>query len=380
MIYYRVIIYSVSKNKHDVLRMIGRMKHILLVDDNISNLKIAQSMLKEVYKVSLTKSGQQALEFCERNQPDLILLDVLMPGMDGFETMNKLRENPKTANIPVVFLTGSTGSDVEAKCFEYGAVDFITKPFVRNSMLHRIDTHLQLSSYRNHLEKSLKEIEDNIINSFSQLIECKDYETGGHVERTKKYVELLTRTLKKQGKYLDILNEEYIELLVRSAPLHDIGKIGIRDGVLLKPGKLTDEEFEQMKQHTVIGEQILDQMIKKTPTYGYLEIAREIAVSHHERFDKKGYPYGLAGEEIPLSGRIMAVADVYDALSSKRVYRKKLSHEETCDIILKGKGTQFDPNIVEAFEEVKEEFYRISEEIGGSMQIDHNKEVQDIGC
>ena len=337
-----------------------KMKHILLVDDNIANLKVAQSILKEFYKISLTKSGKQALAFCDKQKPDLILLDIYMPEMDGFETIKRLKSNPNTAKIPVIFLTAKANSDIESQGFECGAVDFITKPFNKNSMLHRIDTHLQLSSYQNYLEQSIRSLQDSIISSFSELIECRDTETGGHVERTKQYVEVLAKELMRRGAYPDILNEKYIEELVCSAALHDIGKIGISDLILLKPGRLTDEEFEKMKQHTIIGWRVLGNMMEKTPVYKYLGLAQEVAISHHERFDGRGYPYGLKGEEIPLSGRIMAIADVYDALIADRVYRKAMSNEEACEIIMAGKGTQFDPVIIEVFEDMKETFYQIA--------------------
>ena len=336
------------------------MKHILLVDDNISNLKLAQSLLQGHYKISLTKSGKQALAFCEKHRPDLILLDIQMPEMDGFETIRRLKSEPKTAKIPVIFLTATASSEIESQGFEYGAVDFITKPFAKSSMLHRIDIHLQLSGQQSYLEQVVKSLQDSIISNFSQLIECRDNETGGHVERTKQYVEILARELMKRGVYPEILNEVYIEELVCSGALHDIGKIGISDLILLKPGRLTNEEFEQMKKHTTIGARVLDKMIEKTPAYKYLGLAKEVALSHHERFDGKGYPYGLKGHGIPLSGRIMAIADMYDALIEERVYRKAMSHEEACKIIMEGKGTQFDPTIVEVFEEVKEEFHQIA--------------------
>lgn len=336
------------------------MKHILLVDDNISNLKLAQNLLKEFYKISLTKSGQQALAFCEKQRPDLILLDIYMPEMDGFETIQKLKANPATAKIPVIFLTAKANGDIESQGFEYGAVDFITKPFNKNSMLHRIDIHLQLAGHQNYLEQVVKSLQDSIISNFSELIECRDDETGGHVERTKQYVEILAKELMKRGAYPEILNEAYIEELVSSAALHDIGKIGISDLILLKPGRLTEEEFEEMKKHTIIGAKVLDKMMRNTPIYKYLGLAKEVAISHHERFDGKGYPYGLKGHGIPLSGRIMAIADVYDALIADRVYRKAMSQEEACNIIISGKGTQFDPVIIEVFEDVKEKFYQIA--------------------
>lgn len=337
------------------------MKHILLVDDNLANLKLASNLLKEYYKVSLTKSGAQALEFCKKNRPDLILLDINMPEMDGFETIEALKNDMRTHNIPVIFLTASNDSEVEAKGFEYGAVDFIIKPFAKRSMMHRIETHLQLFDYQQHLENVVKELEDSIITSFCELIECRDNETGGHVERTKEYVRLIANQLKQTGKYTHILSDHYIEMLVRSAPLHDIGKIGIRDVVLLKPGRLTEAEYEEMKKHTLIGAQVLETIMKKMPSQKYLDIAKEIAASHHERFDGEGYPCKLAGEEIPLSGRIVSVADVYDALITDRIYRKAMSHKDACSLILSGKGNQFDPQIIEAFIAVEDKIYEVAQ-------------------
>lgn len=337
------------------------MKHILLVDDNLANLKLASNLLKEYYKVSLTKSGAQALEFCKKNKPDLILLDINMPEMDGFETIEALKSDMRTHNIPVIFLTATNDSEVEAKGFEYGAVDFIIKPFAKRSMMHRIETHLQLFDYQQHLENVVKELEDSIITSFCELIECRDNETGGHVERTKEYVRLIAKQLQQTGKYTHILSDHYIEMLVRSAPLHDIGKIGIRDVVLLKPGRLTEAEYEEMKKHTLIGAEVLETIMKKMPSQKYLDIAKEIAASHHERFDGEGYPCKLDGEEIPLSGRIVSVADVYDALITDRIYRKAMSHKEACSLILSGKGNQFDPQVIEAFIAIEDKIYEVAQ-------------------
>lgn len=340
------------------------MKHILLVDDSLATLKMASNLLKAHYKVSLAKSGIQALEFCNKHTPDLILLDIDMPDMDGFETIKHLKAHPHTRKIPVIFLTAYSSSEVEAKGFEYGAVDFIIKPFAKSSMLHRIDTHLQLYAYRQHLEKVVTELEDSIVVSFCKLIECRDCETGEHVERTRAYVALLARELQREGKFQYILDEEYVEKLIRSAPLHDIGKIGISDTVLLKPAELTREEKIKMQKHTILGAEILEKIIAVTPSQNYLNIAKEIAKSHHEWYDGSGYPYGLKGEEIPLSARIMAVADVYDALSSHRIYREPMSHEEVCEIIIAGREKQFDPIVVDAFINVRDKFYDVAQEIG----------------
>lgn len=230
-------------------------------------------------------------------------------------------------------------------------------------MLHRIETHLQLFDYQLHLEYVVKELEDSIITSFCELIECRDNETGGHIERTKEYVRLIANELRAAGKYTDILSDYYIEMLVRSAPLHDIGKIGIRDIVLLKPARLTDEEFEEMKKHTLIGEEVLNTIMKRMPSQKYLDIAKEIAASHHERFDGEGYPNRLKGNDIPLSARIVSAADVYDALITDRVYREAMPHEKACELILSGKGKQFDPDVIDAFMNIEEKIYEVSKSI-----------------
>lgn len=336
------------------------MKHILLVDDNSFNLKFIKSILEESFEISLASSGEQALAFCKVQRLDLILLDIHMPDMTGLEIIKALKSDLRTDKIPVILLASKADCDIEAKGFEYGAVDFVVRPFAKSSILHRINTHLRLAEFQNDLETTVKRLEDSIITKFSQMIECRDPETGGHVERTKKYVEVLVKELKRRGFYKDVLSDKYIDQLVRLAPLHDIGKIGISDLILLKPGRLTDEEFEKMKQHTIIGARILGEMIEKDSIHEYLWIAKEIAESHHEHFDGKGYPYGLKGEEIPLCGRIMAVADVYDALIADRIYRKAMSQEEACRIISEGRGTQFDPVIVDVFEDIKGEFYKIA--------------------
>lgn len=353
------------------------MKHILLVDDNLLNLKLAANLLKEYYSVSTAKSGVEALAFCKENALDLILLDVDMPEMDGFETIKRLKADPHTCKIPVIFLTAYSSSEIETRGFEYGAVDFIAKPFAKSSMLHRIATHLQLYTYQQHLEEVVEKLEDSMVMSLCKIIGYRDYETGEHVERTKKYVKLLAEELQRENQFSDILDEGYVVKLVKSASLHDIGKIGISDAILLKPEQLTPLECEKMKCHTIIGAEILEKIIEITPSRNYLNIAKEIAGSHHEWYDGSGYPYGLVGEDIPLSGRIMAVADVYDALISHRIYREAMSHEMACDIINMGSRKQFDPIIVDAFNNIKDEFYNVAQLIKGTEQdIERDLNIQ----
>jgi len=331
------------------------MTQILVVDDNVVSLKQVRSLLGSEYDVSLAKSGAMALSMCAQERPDLILLDINMPEMDGFETLARLKSNPYMANIPVIFLTGNDAVEVEIRGLEAGARDFLTKPVEQRLLKHRINLHLSFKSYQEYLERSVFELSNSVATSFAELIECRDQNTGEHVSRTSRYVGLLGRYLLKQGYCPEELTDESLEMMVRGAPLHDIGKIGISDRILLKPDRLTDDEFVTMKQHAIIGAEILERMYARTPSLRYLQYAKMIAAYHHERYDGNGYPYGLAGENIPLCGRLMAVADVYDALKEERVYRKKLHHAEVFLIVMNGKGSCFDPNIIDAFEAIHSE-------------------------
>jgi putative two-component system response regulator len=325
---------------------------ILVVDDNLSSLKQIGAQLGESYDVSLAKSGALALQICVREKPDLILLDVEMPDMDGFQTLKRLRLNRYLGSIPVIFLTGNHDTETEVRGLQSGARDFITKPVEKSILLHRIDLHLRFTSYQSRLEQTVAKMSDSVALAFAELIECRDENTGGHVARTSRYVGMLGRALMDRGLFTEELTSTDLDMMVRAAPFHDIGKIAVSDRVLLKPDRLDDEEFAVMKQHTVIGEEILTNMLARTPTQQYLHYARMIAASHHERVDGKGYPRGLAGDGIPLCGRIMAVADVYDALVDDRVYRRGMSHAEACRIIVDGKDKSFDGRIIDAFEEI----------------------------
>ncbi|MDR1933552.1 MAG: response regulator [Spirochaetales bacterium] len=328
------------------------MNKILVVDDNLANLRQIQMQLAETYQVILAKSGAQALQICSQQMPDLILLDIDMPEMDGFETIAQFKQNSSLSKIPVIFLTANHDVMTEIRALESGAMDFITKPFEKSILLHRIELHLRFSQYQNHLEDTVKELEDSIVTSFSELIECRDENTGGHIQRTSAYIAMLGKELRQEGHFTEELSETELNMMVRAALLHDIGKIGIGDSVLLKPGRLTNEEFSIMKTHTTIGAKILQTMYERTPTQHYLKYAKLIAEQHHEKYDGSGYPYGIHGEDITLCGRLMAVVDVYDALVADRIYRKAMSHEEAVKIIVSGKGTHFDPRIVEAFQSI----------------------------
>lgn len=340
------------------------MKQILIVDDNLTNLKYISNQLSGLYHALLAKSGHQALFICSAKQPDLVLLDIDMPGMDGFETLEQLKKNPQTKGIPVIFLTATEDLVAEARALESGAVDFITKPVEPRVLLHRINLHLELSGYQKDLEHKVKELEDSIVVSFAELIECRDEDTGDHVQRTSRYVNLLGRELIDREYYSDILTLTELDKIVRAAPLHDIGKIGISDTILLKPGKLTNEEFAIMKTHTRLGGRMLRKIYERTPTQSYLSWAITIAEGHHEKFDGSGYPEGLSGTSIPIGCRIMAVADVYDALCSERAYRKALQHEEAIGIMQTGEGSHFDPLILHVFLELEEQIKQIAKVTG----------------
>ncbi|MDR1165436.1 MAG: response regulator [Deltaproteobacteria bacterium] len=336
------------------------MKEILVVDDNDAVLKQIAQVLSGSYAYSLVRSGTQAVSYCAQERPDLVLLDIEMPAMDGFETLRLLQQNPEFSRIPVIFLTSKHDRETEVKCLRHGARDFIRKPAEKSLLLHRLDLHLSIADYQSHLSDSVVLMSNILGVSVAELIECRDENTGGHVIRTSKYVDILGNNLLSRGKFGGELTEYSLDMMVRAAPLHDIGKISISDRILLKRGRLSDEEFFIMKGHAAIGANILEHMHARTPTQDYLRFAALIACSHHERYDGKGYPHNLRGENIPLCGRIMAVADVYDAIVEDRVYRKAMTHDEAKNIILESAGQQFDPCVVDAFATCHGQFAAVS--------------------
>ena len=342
---------------------------VFIVDDVPENIQIAMSHLKELdCDFAYATSGEQAIERITATRPQLILMDVMMPGISGFRTVERLAKNPRTATIPVIFLTAKAESEDVARGFSLGGVDYVVKPFKGMELRSRVRNHLELHAYRTRLERLVAErtaeaelLKDVIIEAMGEMAEYRDPETGSHIHRTREYVLLLAETLAARGHFTDTLTPDYIALLHKSAPLHDIGKVAIRDSILLKPGKLTDEEFTEMQAHTLFGEEAianLEQMAGH-PT-SFLSCAKEIAGSHHEKYDGSGYPRGLAGEDIPLAGRIMAVADVYDALISKRVYKEAMEHDRALSIMREGRGRHFDPLILDAFLEVEPLFRSIA--------------------
>ncbi|MBD3321519.1 MAG: response regulator [Chitinivibrionales bacterium] len=340
---------------------------VMIVDDTEANIDILVETLGDEYEVSVAMDGESALQDIAENRPDLILLDIMMPGMDGYEVCEALKVEEDTKNIPVVFLTAMSEEHDEAKGLALGAVDYITKPFSPELVKSRVRNHLELKIHRDHLEDLVRErtrelalTQEVTIQSMGTLAEYRDPETGGHIKRTQNYLKALADHLKNKREFNAILDDATIELLYKSAPLHDIGKVGVSDTILLKPGKLTAEEFEEMKKHTTYGHDAIMASEKKLGENSFLRYAREIAYTHQEKWDGSGYPCGLAGEDIPVSGRLMAIADVYDALISKRVYKPPFTHDKAVGIIKEGRGSHFDPDMVDAFLEIKEDFRKIA--------------------
>lgn len=340
---------------------------ILVVDDDKTNLTLAQKILLPQYRIAATNSGMAALKYLEHNHPDLILLDINMPEMDGFEVMKKLQEKEETANIPVIFLTADNATQTEIKCFQMGAMDFVGKPFVPDILLSRVGKTIELEQYRNNLEKMVKEqadkitedsrkiskIQESVIVGMANLIESRDGSTGKHVKNTQMYVRMIAEELYKRNLYPELLTKEYIEDICKAAPLHDVGKIKVPDSVLQKPGKLTPEEFETMKLHTTYSRKIIRMIISDVEDKHYVQTVEDIALYHHERWDGTGYPTGLAGDSIPLAARIMSVADVFDALYEERCYKPPIRPiERIMQIMMEGRGTQFDPVIMDVFTEM----------------------------
>ena len=352
----------------------ARLHTVLIVDDAPENIALISTLLKPSYRTKAARDGETALRLADEI-PDLILLDVMMPAMDGYEVCRRLKENPKTADVPIIFITARSDIEDEQRGFDLGAVDYITKPISPPILAARVRTHLRLKTMRDFLRdksefleqevqqrtRQISAIQDAMMVALGSLAETRDNETGNHIRRTQHYVKALARKMSEHASFAQVLAPDTIELLYKSAPLHDIGKVGIPDRILLKPGKLTLEEFETMKTHTTLGRNAIlaAERLLDSPTT-FLNTAREIAWTHHERWDGTGYPQGLAGNVIPLPGRLMAVVDVYDALLSKRIYKPAVPHGAALAIIMQGKSTHFDPLIVEGFLEIADRLPLIS--------------------
>ena len=331
-------------------------KTIFVVDDNLTNLTMAARVLEEHYRVITLSSAKAMFGLLEKIVPDLILLDIQMPEVNGFEAMERLKASEKFSAIPVIFLTGLTETESEAHGISLGAVDFITKPFSQPVLLTRIKNHLQIDELIRErtadlLEKTeqLSKLKNSIVFMMADVVESRDANTGGHIERTSEYMRILLDAMLASGIYTDEIKNWDINMVVCSARLHDVGKIRIPDSILNKPGKLGDDEFQTMKTHSMEGGNIIDLMTLRTGDKEFLRSAKLSATCHHEKWDGSGYPGGLSGESIPLHGRIMAVVDVYDALTSERPYKKAFDPDKAMEIIEEGSGQHFDPVIVKSF-------------------------------
>ncbi|MDR2839498.1 MAG: two-component system response regulator [Azonexus sp.] len=357
---------------------------ILAVDDTRDNLQLIASLLKDHYKVKVAGSGDKALSIARgNNPPDLILLDVIMPILSGYDVCQELKADPATRDIPIIFLTSMSDVEDEKKGLAMGAADYIAKPINPSILLARVQNQLSLKAAADFLRdqnafleqevakrtREITAIQDVTILAMASMAETRDSETGNHIRRTQFYVRALARKLQGHPRFSHYLTDYNIDMLFKSAPLHDIGKVGIPDRIMLKPWRLEPQEFEIMKTHTTLGrdaiehaEQVLGMRVD------FLATAKEIAYSHQEKWDGSGYPQGIGGDDIPISARLMAVADVYDALISRRIYKEPMPHDKAVAIILEGKGSHFDPDIVDVFIEIQDDFLTIAQHYMDSVR------------
>lgn len=348
---------------------------ILAVDDAAENLHVLHELLAPSYRVLVANSGERCLQLAASQNPDLILLDIMMPGMDGFQVFSRLRSDPATSGIPVIFLTAMGATAAEQHGLEMGAADYIAKPIVPPILLARVNTQIELKRVHDWLKNQNAYLEAEVarrmaendmtqqvsIRALAHLAETRDPETGNHILRTQHYVNTLAIRLRSHPRFRDFLCERNIALLTRSAPLHDIGKVGIPDHILLKPGKLTPEEWEIMKTHAILGAKAIERTeVDVEMPIDFLGFAKQIARSHHEKWDGSGYPDALSGDAIPISARLMAIADVFDALISVRVYKAAFSLDTARDMIIAGRGQHFDPDVTDAFIEGFDDFVAIA--------------------
>jgi putative two-component system response regulator len=355
---------------------------ILVVDDTPDNLSLMSGLLKDSYKVKVANNGEKALKHVQGEaKPDLILLDIMMPGLSGYDVIRELKANPATRDIPVIFLTAMSAAEDEKKGLEMGAADYITKPISPPIVLARVKTQLENKAVADFLRdqnvyletevtkrtREISAIQDVTILAMASLAETRDSDTGNHIRRTQHYVKALAEKLKTHPRFAFFLSDQTVNMLFKSAPLHDIGKVGIADRILLKPGRFTPEEFEAMKAHTTLGRDAIEHAEKQLGLQvEFLQLAKEIAYYHQEKWDGSGYPTGISGDDIPISARLMAVADVYDALISRRVYKEGMPHEKAVGIIVEGKGLHFDPDVADAFVELQDDFRTIARRFADS--------------
>jgi len=358
---------------------------IILVDDNMANLAMGRNMLKPFYEVYPAPSAAKLFEILEKILPDLILLDIEMPDVNGYQVMRMLKAEPRLADIPVIFVTAKSDDTSELEGLELGAVDYISKPFLAPLLLRRISNHLllvqqkrdllasqaKLKDYADNLESKVRDktlevftLQNAVLAIVAELVEFRDKQTGGHISRTQLYLKALTDAIIREGLYSEEISKWDMDFFLPSAQLHDVGKIGISDTILNKPGRLTPEEFEIMKTHVIIGVDAVEKIMRMTDEHAFLRHAFLIVGTHHEKWDGSGYPLRLKGNKISLEGRLMAIADVYDALISKRPYKRAFSCEEAGDLIISGAGTHFDPVLVEVFKKVEGKFKEVSLNLG----------------
>jgi putative two-component system response regulator len=355
---------------------------ILVVDDNTENLTVLGELLTPEFRVLAANSGKSALNLIGRGaRPDLMLLDIMMPEMSGFEVLECLRADPEAPYLPVIFVTALGAAADEERGLVSGAADYISKPFRPAVVLARVRAHVEIKRARDrladqnvHLDAEVsrrmaetQHIQDVSIHALARLAEIRDIETGNHLRRTQEYVRTLAEALKDHPRFAPVLDAATISLIAKSAPLHDIGKVGIPDSILLKPGKLTPAEWVIMRTHSALGAEAIEHAERDSDRpVAFLKYAKEIARSHHEKWSGNGYPEGLAGDAIPVSARIMALADVFDALISRRVYKEPMSYAAAREIIIKDRGSHFDPDIVDAFIDRFDAFQEIAEKYADS--------------
>jgi putative two-component system response regulator len=354
--------------------MVDKRYKIIMVDDNETNLTMGKNMLRTFYEIYPLNTVEKMFALLQKVMPDLILLDIEMPDIDGYEAIKQLKADERFAEIPVIFLTAKSDEDSELEGLDLGAIDYVYKPFSAPLLLKRIENHLLIASQRKELRNysdnleamvhtktgQVAELQNAVLDIVAEIVEYRDDVTGGHVSRTQRYLQLLINKILEKELYPDAVARWDLEFLVPSAQLHDVGKIAIPDAILKKPGKLTNDEFEQMKNHAIVGVDMIESIEGTATEHSFLRHAKIIAGTHHEKWDGSGYPMGLRGESIPLEGRLMAIADVYDALISARPYKEPFTPDVAEEIILEGKGTHFDPLLVGVFIEVADEFAQIA--------------------
>ena len=370
-----------------------KRKSVIIVDDSLTNLNLARNALAAKYDVFTISSGKKLFQILERVTPDIILLDIEMPGMSGYEIIEKLKKTESTANIPVIFITAVIDPQCEVKGLGLGAVDYITRPFSQQLLLKRVEMHLltelqnkemnagcgRLEDMIDEKRRTIFELQNAILETVAELVECRDSVTGGHIERIQVYLRILIDAMLENDVYAEELSSWDIGLFIMSSQLHDVGKISINDNLLMKQGKLSGDEYDKMKWHTNFGMNIILKIERATRENAFLRHARITAGSHHEKWDGTGYFLGLKGENIPLQGRLMSIVDVYDALTHKRQYKEALSHKEAIKIIQEGIGTHFDPRIGEIFVKYEKEIENYSESGAENLYHDSSGVMSDIG-